>query len=64
MPDPRAPRLAVLIDADNVPAGYAEAIFEEIAALGEAIGEELDKLIGKKPATLRAARRDKFLAIG
>jgi len=36
MPDRRAPRLAVLIDADNVPAGYAEAIFEEIAALGEA----------------------------
>lgn len=36
MPDPRTPRLAVLIDADNVPAGYAEAIFEEIAALGEA----------------------------
>ncbi|WP_225028682.1 NYN domain-containing protein [Xinfangfangia pollutisoli] len=32
----RAPRLCVLIDADNVPAGYAEAIFEEIAALGEA----------------------------
>jgi len=36
MAEPRAPRLAVLIDADNVPAGYAEAIFEEIAALGEA----------------------------
>lgn len=36
MPEPRAPRLAVLIDADNVPAGYAEAIFEEIAGLGEA----------------------------
>lgn len=36
MSDPRAPRLCVLIDADNVPAGYAEAIFEEIAALGEA----------------------------
>ena len=32
----RAPRLCVLIDADNIPAGYAEAIFEEIAALGEA----------------------------
>lgn len=32
----RAPRLCVLIDADNVPASYAEAIFEEIAALGEA----------------------------
>lgn len=36
MTDPRAPRLCVLIDADNVPANYAEAIFEEIAALGEA----------------------------
>lgn len=36
MPDPRAPRLCVLIDADNVPAHYAEAIFEEIASLGEA----------------------------
>ncbi len=36
MSESRAPRLCVLIDADNVPAGYAEAIFEEIAALGEA----------------------------
>ena len=36
MPEPRAPRLCVLIDADNVPAAYAEVIFEEIAALGEA----------------------------
>jgi uncharacterized LabA/DUF88 family protein len=36
MAETRAPRLAVLIDADNVPASYAEAIFEEIAALGEA----------------------------
>jgi len=35
-----------------------------IAALGAAIGEELDKLAGKKPATIRASRRDKFLAIG
>jgi acetyl-CoA carboxylase carboxyl transferase subunit alpha len=35
-----------------------------IAALGAAIGEELDKLAGKKPTALRAARRDKFLAIG
>jgi len=34
------------------------------AALGTAIGEELDKLVGKKPAALRSARRDKFLAIG
>lgn len=36
MPDIRAPRLCVLIDADNVPASYAAAIFEEIAGLGEA----------------------------
>ena len=36
MPEPRAPRLCVLIDADNVPSGYAVAIFEEIASLGEA----------------------------
>jgi uncharacterized LabA/DUF88 family protein len=37
MPIPhRAPRLCVLIDADNVPAHYAEAIFDEIASLGEA----------------------------
>jgi hypothetical protein len=36
MAETRAPRLAVLIDADNVPAAYADAIFEEIAALGEA----------------------------
>ncbi|MDN5787996.1 NYN domain-containing protein [Pseudorhodobacter sp.] len=36
MPDMRTPRLAVLIDADNIPAAHAEAIFEEITALGEA----------------------------
>ncbi|MFV0244070.1 MAG: NYN domain-containing protein [Qingshengfaniella sp.] len=36
MPDDRTKLLAVLIDADNVPASYAEAIFEEIAGLGEA----------------------------
>jgi hypothetical protein len=32
----RAPRLCVLIDADNIPATHADAIFEEIASLGEA----------------------------
>lgn len=37
MPEPRrAPRLCVLIDADNVPSSHAEAIFEEISGLGEA----------------------------
>ena len=32
----KPPLLAVLIDADNISAKYAEAIFEEIASLGEA----------------------------
>ncbi|WP_102223996.1 NYN domain-containing protein [Acidimangrovimonas sediminis] len=32
----RAPRLCVLIDADNVPVRHAESIFREIARLGEA----------------------------
>ena len=36
MPTTRVPRLCVLIDADNVPARYAEAIFEEISGIGEA----------------------------
>mgnify|MGYP003938880761 CR=1 FL=1 len=36
MTSERSPRLCVLIDADNVPAGYADAIFEEVASLGEA----------------------------
>ncbi len=36
MPDSERPLLAVLIDADNVPARFAEAIFEEIASFGEA----------------------------
>ncbi len=35
MPDPRAPRLAVLIDADNVTARNAGAILDEIASFGE-----------------------------
>jgi hypothetical protein len=32
----RTPLLAVLIDADNISARYAEAMFEEIASFGEA----------------------------
>ena len=36
MPDNDRPLLAVLIDADNTSPKYAGAIFEEIAALGEA----------------------------
>lgn len=34
--EPRSPRLAVLIDADNVGAGVAEGLFEEIAKYGMA----------------------------
>ncbi len=33
--DPRAPRLAVLIDADNIPARHIEAVLDELAAYGE-----------------------------
>ncbi len=36
MNDASTPRLAVLIDADNIPAKYAQAIFDEIASFGEA----------------------------
>ena len=35
MPDTRTPRLAVLIDADNIPARHIEAVLDEIAGLGE-----------------------------
>ncbi|MGL4235088.1 NYN domain-containing protein [Tabrizicola sp.] len=36
MPDTRADRLAVLIDADNIPARHIEAILDEIAGFGDA----------------------------
>jgi len=35
-PEPRSPRLAVLIDADNASARIADGLFEEIAKIGEA----------------------------
>ena len=34
--EPRSPRLAVLIDADNASAKIVDGLFEEIAKLGEA----------------------------
>ncbi len=34
--DKRSPRLAILIDADNISARYARAIIEQVAKLGEA----------------------------
>src|SRR5437868_15209601 len=36
MVDARAPRLAVLIDADNASSKMVDGLFEEIAKLGEA----------------------------
>src|SRR5258705_12420242 len=33
--EPRSPRLAVLIDADNASAKIADGLFEEIAQIGE-----------------------------
>lgn len=61
MPEPRAPRLAVLIDADNVPASYAEAIFEEIAGLGEA---SVRRIYGDWSAVRLAGWARKVTALG
>src|SRR5258705_279767 len=36
MAEPRSPRLAVLIDADNASAKIVDGLFEEIAKIGEA----------------------------
>ena len=61
MPEPRAPRLAVLIDADNVPSSYAEAIFEEIAGLGEA---SVRRIYGDWSAQRLAGWAKKVAALG
>lgn len=61
MQDPRAPRLCVLIDADNVPSGYAEAIFEEIASLGEA---SVRRIYGDWSAQRLAGWAKKVAALG
>lgn len=57
----RAPRLAVLIDADNVPSSYAEAIFEEIASLGEA---SVRRIYGDWSAQRLAGWAKKVAALG
>ena len=61
MTDQRAPRLAVLIDADNVPASYAEEIFEEIAGLGEA---SVRRIYGDWSAQRLAGWARKVTALG
>lgn len=59
--DPRAPRLCVLIDADNIPAAHAEAIFEEIASLGEA---SVRRIYGDWSAVRLNAWAKKVAALG
>ena len=64
----RQPLLAVLIDADNVPASYAEAIFDEIAGFGEAsirriygdFSREAMRSWAKKLATLAIVPHQQF----
>lgn len=59
--EPRAPRLCVLIDADNIPASHAEAIFEEIASLGEA---SVRRIYGDWSAVRLNAWAKKVAALG
>ncbi|MBD3787080.1 MAG: NYN domain-containing protein, partial [Sphingomonadales bacterium] len=61
MPQSRAPRLCVLIDADNVPAQHAEAIFEEISGLGEA---SVRRIYGDWSSTRLAGWARKVNALG
>jgi uncharacterized LabA/DUF88 family protein len=61
MAESRAPRLCVLIDADNVPAHYAEAIFEEVASLGEA---SVRRIYGDWSATRLNRWAEKVAALG
>lgn len=55
----RAPRLAVLIDADNTSAQWAEAIFEEVATIGEA---SVRRIYGDFSGTLLASWQRKLAA--
>ncbi len=61
MAEHRAPRLCVLIDADNVPAHYAEAIFDEVASLGEA---SVRRIYGDWSATRLNRWAEKVAALG
>ncbi|MYE81778.1 MAG: NYN domain-containing protein, partial [Gammaproteobacteria bacterium] len=55
----RAPRLAVLIDADNTSAQWAEAIFEEVATIGEA---SVRRIYGDFSGTLLVSWQQKLAA--
>lgn len=61
MPDGKAPLLAVLIDADNIPARYAEAILKEITAYGE---PALRRVYGDWSSGQLKAWTEQVLALG
>lgn len=61
MPDPKPHLLAVLIDADNIPARYAEAILKEITAFGE---PALRRVYGDWSSERLKPWAEKVLALG
>jgi hypothetical protein len=61
MPDTKLPLLAVLIDADNIPARYAEAILKEITSYGE---PALRRVYGDWSSDRLKPWAEKVLALG
>ncbi len=61
MTDRDRPLLAVLIDADNVPAKYAEAVLREITSIGE---PALRRVYGDWSSGRLTAWSDKILGLG
>ena len=61
MPDPRAPRLAVLIDADNIPARHIEAVLDEIAQHGE---PSVRRVYGDWSSTALSQWKEKARSLG
>lgn len=61
MPDPKPPLLAVLIDADNIPAKYAEPILKEITSFGE---PALRRVYGDWSSSRLNPWADKVLSLG
>ncbi|MBN2907667.1 MAG: NYN domain-containing protein [Rhodobacteraceae bacterium] len=61
MSDPKPPLLAVLIDADNIPARYAEPILKEITSYGE---PALRRVYGDWSSDRLKPWADKVLSLG
>ena len=59
--DPRAHRLAVLIDADNIPARHIEAVLDEIAGLGE---PSVRRVYGDWSSSALSQWKDKARSLG